>query len=181
VEGADHLHVAVNLSVRQLREPGAVDLIRRALDHNGLPGSAVVLEITESVMMEDPETSARLLGELRALGVGLAIDDFGTGYSSLAYLERFPVDCVKIDQSFVAGLDRRDGSSDGLVAAIVAMARALGLTTVAEGIETERQERRLEVLGCDVAQGYLYARPMPASEVPAALRRLGQPHQRRVV
>jgi diguanylate cyclase len=178
VEGAEDIHVAVNLSVRQLREPGLVDMVGRAIEHSGLPGSAVVLEITESVMMDDPDMSARLLGELRDMGVGLAIDDFGTGYSSLAYLERFPVDCVKIDQAFVAGLDRKDGSSDGLVAAIVAMARALGLTTVAEGIETERQERRLEVLGCDVAQGFLYARPMPSAEVPAALIRLQGPQQR---
>jgi len=117
-------------------------MVAQVLEQVGVQPARLTLEITESGLFTDPATVARAVRELRGLGCNLAIDDFGTGYSSLAYLERFPVDSVKIDQAFVAGLDRPDGSSHGLVAAIVAMARALGLTTVAEGIEIEEGERK---------------------------------------
>jgi EAL domain-containing protein (putative c-di-GMP-specific phosphodiesterase class I) len=107
------------------------------------------------------------------MGVRIAIDDFGTGYSSLAYLQRFPVDRVKIDQSFVAGLREADSSDETLVAAIIAMARALRVSTVAEGVESELQAQKLTELGCDAAQGYLYAKPVMPDGVPDVLGRLG--------
>ena len=121
--------------------------------------------------MEDPTGAPEVLGRLKALGVGLAIDDFGTGYSSLAYLRRFPVDIVKIDRAFVDGPRRPDSADATLVAAIVAMAEALGVTTIAEGVESETQAERLLELGCTVAQGYLFSRPMPADDVPATVDR----------
>jgi EAL domain-containing protein (putative c-di-GMP-specific phosphodiesterase class I) len=123
--------------------------------------------------MEDPCAAAATLNTIKQLGVRLSIDDFGTGYSSLSYLKRFPVDFVKIDRSFVEGLDGPDCSDQSLVAAIIAMAHALGMRTVAEGVEHTEHARRLRALDCDRAQGYLYARPMAAADVPAALERIG--------
>lgn len=117
--------------------------------------------------MDDPDNATEVLTALRRLGIHLAIDDFGTGYSSLSYLRRLPVHDVKIDKSFVDGLADPGSSDDALVAAIVAMATALGKTTVAEGVETERQAQRLRALGATKAQGYLYARPAAADVVPA--------------
>jgi EAL domain-containing protein (putative c-di-GMP-specific phosphodiesterase class I) len=124
--------------------------------------------------MEDL-ADAQLLHELNALGVRLSIDDFGTGYSSLAYLKRFPVDCVKIDRAFVVGLDQADTSDESLVAAIIAMAGAMGMTTIAEGVETAPQERRLVKLGCRAGQGYRYSPAVAAAHVPEALRRAVKP------
>jgi EAL domain-containing protein (putative c-di-GMP-specific phosphodiesterase class I) len=122
--------------------------------------------------MDNPEAATELLEQLRSVGVGLSIDDFGTGFSSLSYLRRIPVDRVKIDQAFIDGLDR-DTSDESLVAAIVAMGNALRVTTVAEGVETYAQGRRLNELGCDVAQGNFYSRPVPSAEVPEVVNRLG--------
>ena len=121
--------------------------------------------------MENPTGAPELLGRLKTLGVGLAIDDFGTGYSSLAYLRRFPVDVVKIDRAFIVDLEQ-DTADATLIAAIVAMSDALGVTTIAEGVESETQAEHLLGLGCSVAQGYLYSRPMPAEAVPDAVARL---------
>lgn len=167
---ARHLQVAVNLSARQLRDPRLLEIVRESLRAHGLPADALCLELTESLLVDDPETAAELLSSLGREGVRLAIDDFGTGYSSLAYLKRFPVHVVKIDRSFVEGLKHEDSSDESLVAAIVAMAGALKMTTVGEGIETAAQERRLIALGCDAGQGYLYCRPVPAAAVPQVLR-----------
>ena len=122
--------------------------------------------------MEDPVAAAETLRALRRRGVLLSIDDFGTGYSSLSYLKRFPVDNVKIDRSFVDGLDAPGGSEGSLVSAIIAMARALDMTTVAEGVETEGQVRRLRQLGCERVQGYRFSGPVPAEEAPAVVHRL---------
>jgi EAL domain-containing protein (putative c-di-GMP-specific phosphodiesterase class I) len=144
------------------------------IDDTGLPPDALQLELTESLLMENPDMASEVLGGLRRIGVKLAIDDFGTGYSSLAYLRRFPVDLVKIDRSFVDGLDRDDTSEESLVAAIVAMANALHIGTTAEGVETERQAVRVGQLGCQTVQGYLYSRPVPAEAVPATVARLAE-------
>jgi diguanylate cyclase (GGDEF)-like protein len=163
------LTLAVNLSARQLRDPDLVDAVAGALMRAGVAPERLVLEITESVMLEDTGVDD-VLGALRDLGVRLAADDFGTGYSSLSYLKRYPIGQVKIDRSFVAGLGV-DPDDEGIVAAILAMARALDLEVVAEGIETDVQRRRLQALGCDHAQGYLFAAPLPPAAARALLER----------
>jgi diguanylate cyclase len=166
IPGASDLFVSVNVSATQLRDPA--DLTRtvtHALLSNGLAGTALALELTETILMDNLAVSLEVLTELRGLGVQLAIDDFGTGYSSLAYLKRLPVHSVKIDQTFIRDLENDDTSEETIVAAIVAMAHALGIKTVAEGVETSVQEARLRNLECDVAQGYLYSHPVHAHEV----------------
>ena len=131
------------------------------------PG-ALELEITESVVMDQSEAGIRALRQLRDLGVRLVLDDFGTGYSSLAYLKHLPLDTLKVDRTFVAGLD--EAADRSIVDAVIALAHGLGMAVVAEGIETSRQEERLRELGCDFGQGYLFARPMPADKITAFLR-----------
>jgi diguanylate cyclase (GGDEF)-like protein/PAS domain S-box-containing protein len=158
------LSVSVNLSPRQLLDPFLVGDVSRALESTGLPASSLVLEITEGAMMHDTETTVGVLRALRELGVRLAVDDFGTGYSSLSYLQRFPIDVLKIDQSFVAGLAGSPEES-ALARAIVKLAQTLQLTAVAEGVETQVQVDRLKELGCELAQGYLLARPQAAEAV----------------
>jgi diguanylate cyclase (GGDEF)-like protein/PAS domain S-box-containing protein len=155
------LTVRVNLSARQIAQPNLVDQVMVALQAGGIPSSALCLEITETALMADPVAGLRVLLDLRALGVELAIDDFGTGYSSLSYLKRFPVDVLKIDRSFVDGLGD-DPEDTAIVTAIISLGRALGLRVVAEGVETRRQLDELRRLGCDRAQGFLFARPRPA-------------------
>jgi EAL domain-containing protein (putative c-di-GMP-specific phosphodiesterase class I) len=167
----EDMTIAVNVSARQLRNQSIVGRVQRALFESGLPRDALTLELTESTLMENPTGAPEVLGRLKALGVGLAIDDFGTGYSSLAYLRRFPVDVVKIDRAFVVDLEQ-DSADSTLIAAIVAMSEALGVTTIAEGVESETQAAHLLALGCNVAQGYLFSRPMPAEDVPDAVERL---------
>jgi diguanylate cyclase (GGDEF)-like protein len=166
------LYVSVNLSGAQLHDAGVVNRVAEALTINGVDGSALCLELTESVVMEDPIAAAAILSDLRRLGVRLAIDDFGTEYSSLAYLKRFPVTTLKIDKSFVDSLVHPDSSDASLVAAVVAMARALGVATIAEGVETPLQSRRLIELGCDSVQGYLYSRPVRAEKLPEVVSSL---------
>jgi diguanylate cyclase (GGDEF)-like protein/PAS domain S-box-containing protein len=153
------LTAAVNISGRQLAHSDLVADVARVLADTGIEPGCVVLEITESVLMEDVEASRAALDDLKALGVRIVVDDFGTGYSSLAYLRRFPVDMLKIDQSFIAGLGE-DPSDTAIVAAVVSLAHTLGLEAVAEGVETEEQLAELRRLGCDHAQGYLMARPL---------------------
>ncbi len=165
---AQHLRVSVNVAARQLRDPAFVDLVRCVLVETGLPGWALTLEITESALVEDSDVILERLHALRALGARLSVDDFGTGYSSLRYLKKFPVNQVKIDRAFVDGLGE-DRDDEAIVAAVLAMAHALGLEVVAEGVETEVQRDHLRALGCDVAQGYLYARPLPVDQVLAVI------------
>ena len=155
------LSVAVNLSARQLGDPGLVDSIRHALAETGLPAGLLTLELTESTVMDDPVAANVILEQLKDLGVRLSIDDFGTGYSSLAYLQRFPVDELKIDHSFVDGLGT-DTSDGAIVSGIISLAHTLDLDVVAEGIETPLQLQRLRELGCERAQGYLIAQPQDA-------------------
>jgi diguanylate cyclase (GGDEF)-like protein len=152
--------MAVNLSGEQLGDDRIVGVVSEALAASGCPGEAVVLEVTETAVMREPETAARVLAGLAELGVRLAIDDFGTGYSSLAYLQRFPLHLLKVDRSFVQGLDTDDGRA--IVRAVVNLAAGLGMATLAEGVETEEQLAVLRDLGCDMAQGYLMARPLQA-------------------
>ncbi|HVA61600.1 MAG TPA: EAL domain-containing protein [Mycobacteriales bacterium] len=168
--GAD-IGVAVNLSARQFQDPNLVSLIGHCLEGSDLPAHRLCLEITESLAMHDVDDTIRTLGRLKELGVRLAIDDFGTGYSSLSYLKRFPVDVVKIDRSFVRDLDRSDVDR-AIVAAIVGLTDALGIVTVAEGVEDKNQLARLRTIGCGLAQGYHLARPASAAEIS---RLLGTP------
>ena len=158
------LTVSVNISGRHLEELALVDDVREVLAVTGLAPEHLVLEITESVLMANTGESVDLLGRLDQLGVGLAIDDFGTGYSSLAYLDRFPATVIKIDRSFVERLDGSESDTE-LLNAIVGLAHTLGKTTVAEGVETESQALALRMMGCDLAQGFLFHRPLPEGQI----------------
>lgn len=155
--------IAVNISARQLESPDFVETIKGILEETGIAANCLELELTESVLMSDPEGVRGILGELKDLGFSIALDDFGTGYSSLAYLKRFPLDTLKIDQTFIR--DMWENKNDhAIVATIVAMARQLKLSTVAEGVENEWQCFALKQLGCNHAQGFHYGRPEPAEE-----------------
>jgi len=149
-------------------------MVERSLAKHALPPDALVLEVTESLLVDEGPMVPAILNRIRDHGIRLSIDDFGTGYSSLAYVQRFPFSCVKIDRAFVDPLDNEGGGEHQLVGAIVAMAAALGLDTIAEGVETQAQADRLVELGCVEAQGYLYSRPVPPEQIPATLRRLNQ-------
>jgi diguanylate cyclase (GGDEF)-like protein/PAS domain S-box-containing protein len=173
--GAPRVHV--NLSARQLTTSNLPVLVQGVLDGSGLTPSQLCLEITESVLMEDASAVIDTLWELKAIGVMLAIDDFGTGYSSLSYLRRFPVDVLKVDQSFVSGLGP-DPEDSTIVAAIVNLATTLELEAIAEGVETAEQVERLLALGCNLAQGYYFAEPAEPDEIPAMIER-GFPRSRR--
>jgi diguanylate cyclase (GGDEF)-like protein len=153
--------VSVNLSARQFAQADLVESVAACLRETGLDPAALKLELTEGVVMGDAERTVHMLDALKRLGLQLCVDDFGTGYSSLSYLQRFPLDGLKIDRSFVRALGESDGA-DALVRGIVSLARGLGLSVVAEGVESEGQAARLLGLGCDYAQGYLFARPLPA-------------------
>jgi len=150
--------VAVNLSARQFTEPDLLQQVTDALKQSRLEPSCLELEITESLAMDDAETTIQTLNQLKALGVRISIDDFGTGYSSLSYLRRFPIDTLKIDKSFVDCISDPDEAA--IVATVIAMARALRLVVVAEGIERDDELRILRGQGCDRAQGYLFSRPI---------------------
>ena len=172
--GAPPMTVAVNMSARQLREPGFLDDVTRALTNSGLAPPRLELELTESVLMEDVAGAIAFMQAVRALGVRLAIDDFGTGYSSLAYLQTFPINQLKVDRSFVQLLPRR---GDTIVHAILVLARGFGLSVVAEGVEEQQQLDWLREAGCDIAQGFLLGKPVPSDEFAARYlgRYLGQP------
>ncbi|MBA4255189.1 MAG: GGDEF domain-containing protein [Polaromonas sp.] len=156
--------VAVNLSMAQFRHEGLLDTVTQALSRSGLPAGMLELELTESVAMEDSEFTIATINRLKHLGVLLSIDDFGTGYSSLSYLKRFAVDKLKIDKSFVDGLNK-DPEDEAIVTAVIQLAKSLGLKTIAEGVETSDQALFLRARGCDEFQGYLFSRPVPAAEL----------------
>jgi diguanylate cyclase (GGDEF)-like protein/PAS domain S-box-containing protein len=166
--GLEPVRLSVNLSARQLSEAGLVPDIKAALGAYGTDPSSIILEITESVLMSDPD-SLSTVKAIHDLGISLHVDDFGTGYSSLAYLKTLPVDALKIDRVFVDGLGT-DGDDHAIVTAVIALARAMSLGVIAEGVETEAQLRVLRDLGCDHAQGYLFARPMPFDDLVAWFR-----------
>jgi len=162
--------VAVNLSVQQIERRTLVPLVREALDASGLDAPQLELEVTESIIMREPERATAALSGFRDLGIQLAIDDFGTGYSSLSYLKHLPLDRMKIDQSFVRDIGR-DGNSEAISRAIIGLARSLDLETVAEGVEEAAQREFLLREGCDIAQGYLYSPPVPAEEISLSWQR----------
>ena len=163
------LSVAVNLSARQLREPGLPGLVADALAVSGLSPECLELEVTESMIMGDMEHNIRVLKSIKALGVRIAVDDFGTGYSSLAYLQRLPIDTLKIDRSFVSGCNR-GGKAMAIPHAIIFLGKALNLHIVAEGVETEEEREILAVCGCNEFQGYLFSRPLQRPAVDAYLQ-----------
>ncbi|MDX8400871.1 MAG: EAL domain-containing protein, partial [Gallionellaceae bacterium] len=158
-EGLPPVCIAVNLSVIQFRQTSLVPTIKKVLEETGLSSQFLELEITENIAMNDEEETITVLKELRAIGVKISIDDFGTGYSSLSYLKRFPIDKLKIDQSFVRDY-QLGANDDGIVKAIVAMGHGLNLKVIAEGVETLEQADFLRRNHCDEVQGYFYARPM---------------------
>jgi EAL domain-containing protein (putative c-di-GMP-specific phosphodiesterase class I) len=160
------LTMSVNLSLRQLEDTGLVSMVSRAMRASGNDPAALCFEITESAVTPPIGIAARTLEALKELGVTLAIDDFGTGYSSLSSLKHLPVDTLKIHESFVSGLGREPHESP-IIGAVVELAHALGLSAVAEGVETELQLSELKELGCDGAQGYLFGRPLPEDEAQA--------------
>ena len=159
----------VNVTVVELLDPGFVDGVRDALATSGLPPALLVLELTESSVIEESDECRRRLEEVRGLGVRIAIDDFGTGYSSLSYVHQLPVDILKIDRSFIDQVASL-GRNGEIVQTIVALGKSLDLVTVAEGIETQEQLHALESLGCDLGQGFLFARPLTAEQIGALLR-----------
>lgn len=162
--GRRNLRVTVNLSARQFADPGLIAAVAEALARADLPADALWLEITESVLMEEVEATAETLHALKRLGVHLAVDDFGTGYSALSRLRGFPFHTLKIDRSFISEIE--DSSDEApIVAAMIAMAHAMKLDVVAEGVETNAQRAYLGRHGCDIAQGYLFSRPVEAELV----------------
>ena len=171
----DSMFVTVNVSGVQLREPSFVDGVQRSLKLSGLAADRLVLEITESTLIDDSEVATNQLSELRACGIRTALDDFGTGYSSLAYVQRLPLDIIKIDKEFVQTVDEL--RSQALANTIVNMARNLGLRTVAEGVETESQALELARLGCEFAQGYLFFKPLSAVAMTALAEFENQPSE----
>jgi EAL domain-containing protein (putative c-di-GMP-specific phosphodiesterase class I) len=155
----------VNVSPRQLQQADFVSQVQCALDDHRLGPESLVVEITESAIME--AGTAAILRGLKDIGVCLAMDDFGTGYSSLSYLKHLPLDMIKIDRTFVAGIE--ESADRSIVDAVIALAHGLGIGVVAEGIETETQAERLRELGCDLGQGYLFSHPVPAERTAALL------------
>jgi len=174
-EGLD-LDMAVNLSARQVSHPGTIATIERALREAGMDPTRLLVEVTESAVVEDAEAAQRALAQVAALGVRIAIDDFGTGYSSLLYLKRYPIQALKVDRTFVSGMGISD-DDDAIVASVVSLARAVGAVCIAEGVETHEQHALLLGLGCQYAQGYLFGRPVPAG----ALRQLTEDCNRRLL
>ena len=167
------LSVAVNLSPLQIRDRWLVDLVGAVMSETGIASSRVVLEVTEGILIDNPQEALTRLEALRALGVSLALDDFGTGFSSLNYLQKFPFDRLKIDRAFVASLGS-SGSTGPIIQAIVTLGHALGMKVLAEGVETDEQRVLLRLAGCDEMQGYLFARPGPVAEIDRVLTRVAR-------
>ncbi|HEX6159407.1 MAG TPA: EAL domain-containing protein, partial [Thermoanaerobaculia bacterium] len=173
-EGLVVPRIAVNIGARHFQHPRLVETIHTLLAKYGVDGSALELEITETTAMHDAEATAHTIDTLRGLGLEITIDDFGTGYSSLAYLKRFAITCLKIDRAFVADLPS-SRSAIAIVNAIVATAHALDLRVVAEGVETAQQAEFLNASHCDQGQGYLFAAPITAKDIPAYLQEKKEP------
>jgi diguanylate cyclase (GGDEF)-like protein/PAS domain S-box-containing protein len=160
----DDFRVSVNFSARQITQLDLAESVREALAATGLEARHLEIEITENALIENAEVAEKVLGDLKALGVRLLVDDFGTGYSSLGYLHRFPFDTIKIDRSFVSRIERHGGKNAEIVRAIAALAEGLGMSVVAEGVETHEQAERVIAFGCTYGQGHLYSRPISAAE-----------------
>src|SRR5437764_5966291 len=156
--------IGVNVSILQLHEPGFVTRVCELIDHSGLDRDQVVLEITEQSLAHDFETAVGVVEHLRTAGISVAVDDFGTGYSSLRYLHRFAADVEKIDRSFIANLSG-SAHTQKIVRSVIDMTKSLDLQSVAEGIENQRQLEIVQALGCEIAQGYLFSRPVEAARI----------------
>jgi EAL domain-containing protein (putative c-di-GMP-specific phosphodiesterase class I) len=162
--GFADLHVAVNLSPKQFRQRDLVKVVREVLERTGFDPRCLELEVTESSVMENADAAVRVLHELKGMGIHLSIDDFGTGYSSLSYLKRFPIDSLKVDQSFVRDIIS-DQDDAAITSAVIAMGHSLRLTIIAEGVESEEQLSFLRERDCHKVQGFLFGRPMPAEDL----------------
>jgi len=160
--------IAVNISAKQFAQTDLVIQIAEILQSSGLTAENLRLELTESVTMRDEDRTTRILSELRKLGVRLCIDDFGTGYSSLSYLRRFSPDILKIDRSFVSDM-LNNSESQEIVKTVLSLGNNLGMNVIAEGVETSEQVRKLQLLGCEFAQGYFFSRPIEAAAVEKVL------------
>jgi EAL domain-containing protein (putative c-di-GMP-specific phosphodiesterase class I) len=168
-EGLEALPVAVNLSARQFRMAGLDTTVAAIISQAGIDASLIEVELTESLLMHDPEEAVRTLGNLGRFGVRLAVDDFGTGYSSLMYLKRFPINALKIDRAFIS--DATTNPEDAAIAAaIINLGHSLGLRVVAEGVEQEAQREFLRASGCDEMQGFLFSAAVPAADAQRMLR-----------
>jgi len=165
----NRLIMAVNISARQFQHPGFIDLVEEILAETGLPAEYLELEITESVAMHDAERTTATLHALRAVGIHLSIDDFGTGFSSLAYLRRFPLSKLKVDQSFVRNLNVSEHDTS-IARTVILLGHSLKLTVIAEGVETKEQLDVLRHMGCEEMQGYYFSRPVPAADLSALLK-----------
>jgi len=166
--GIHDMHVSVNVSAIQFAQPKLLEAVRDTLRQTRLRAECLMLEITESSLMQDAESTAGMLRSLHNMGVRISVDDFGTGYSSLSYLKRFPIDVIKIDQSFVRDLTT-DEEDAAIVRAIIALARSMRRSTIAEGVETEAQVEILRREKCEFFQGYLFGKPMLYSDLLARL------------
>jgi len=169
-EGLPPIRMAVNLSLRQLMDDNLLNDIKSALDESGMAPNLLELEITESMVMDNPAQMITVLTDIKKLGVRLAIDDFGTGYSSLAQIKNFPIDTLKVDRSFIHNLSQ-DSENQAITKAIIAMAKNLNLTVVAEGVETQEQKDFLRGLICDEMQGFHFSRPIAADQLAFLLRK----------
>ena len=174
--GMDPVPIALNISGGHFQRGNLAAPVRAALAQNGLAAQLLEVELTETMLMRDLDVALPLLAELKSLGISMSIDDFGTGYSSLAYLRQLPIDTIKIDRSFVAELEVSPASAK-IIAAIIAMANALGFRTIAEGVETRGQMQSLRAHGCTLMQGFLFSRPLPAD---AFARLIGEAQTRRM-
>lgn len=163
-----HFTLAVNVSPIQLRYRSLPTQIREAADHAGLPPDRLIMEITESAILDNEALAVAIAGEIKGMGCRLAIDDFGTGYASLRHLMALPFDQIKVDRSFVKQMTHRPDSRK-IVAAVIGLGHSLGLATLAEGVETKEQESLLLQMGCSLAQGWLYGRPLTADQIPVLL------------
>ena len=172
-DGLAPIKMSVNFSSVQFRQKDPVDLVANALRETGLNPGYMELEITESVIMKGADVVIKKFQELKELGIHICMDDFGTGYSSLSYLKRFPIDILKIDQSFARNVTT-DTNDASIVMATIAMAHGLGMTTVAEGVETKEQLEFFRSQKCEVVQGYLFSKPLPAEEITKLLREGGR-------
>jgi len=160
---ASNLSMSVNLSARHLAQDNIVDVLEKALVDSSLPPENLKLEITESLIMTNPELAAQTLARIKELGVTLSLDDFGTGYSSLSYLRRFPIDTLKMDRSFVGRMNTDERDME-LVRMIILLAHTLGMEVVGEGVETESHAGMLRALGCEFGQGFFFARPLSVED-----------------
>ncbi|MBK6723253.1 MAG: EAL domain-containing protein [Acidobacteria bacterium] len=158
------LSIAVNLSGKHFGHPALVEQIKTVIAETGIDAASLKLELTESAVMDNAETAILMLKQIKETGVRISIDDFGTGYSSLSYLHRFPIDLLKVDRSFVSAMEENTENGE-IVRTVIALAKALNLKVVAEGIESIHQFHQLRILGCEYGQGYLFSKPLPVADI----------------